>query len=154
MTAATKRCGFCRQLLPLDSFARSARARDGRQGRCRRYYAVWYRENAEDAKAAVARRKYHNRQAVRAKLLAYLEDHPCVDCAERDLRCLDFDHRDPSLKRASISRLCGYASWDVIAEEIAKCDVRCSNCHRKRTAEQFGWWSALSATEITIAPGR
>jgi hypothetical protein len=27
-----------------------------------------------------------------------------------------------------------------IKEEIEKCDVRCANCHTRRTAHQFGWW--------------
>jgi len=33
-----------------------------------------------------------------------------------------------------IARQC---SWEKIMSEIDKCDVRCSNCHRKRTAVQF-----------------
>jgi hypothetical protein len=28
--------------------------------------------------------------------------------------------------------------------KIGKCDVRCANCHRRRTAHQLGW-STLSA---------
>jgi hypothetical protein len=29
--------------------------------------------------------------------------------------------------------------WRRVLVEIEKCDVRCANCHRKRTAQQFGW---------------
>ena len=28
-------------------------------------------------------------------------------------------------------------SWDKVLAEIEKCDVRCANCHRRRTAQQF-----------------
>jgi hypothetical protein len=29
-----------------------------------------------------------------------------------------------------------------LAEELAKCDVRCANCHRRRTAVSLGWFRA------------
>jgi hypothetical protein len=31
-------------------------------------------------------------------------------------------------------------SWDRIAEELKKCDVRCANCHRRKTARDFKWF--------------
>src|SRR4051812_4646287 len=132
-----KRCGMCAQERPLDDFARSRRSRDGRQARCRVCYALWYRANASAHKSAVAKRKDAHLRTVRDALLAYLLNHPCVDCGESDPRCLDFDHRDPTAKSASISRLVGYANWPQVRSEIEKCDVRCANCHRRRTAEQF-----------------
>jgi hypothetical protein len=33
----------------------------------------------------------------------------------------------------------GAYSWKAIEEEISKCEVRCANCHRRRTAKQFNW---------------
>ena len=45
---------------------------------------------------------------------------------------LEFDHlRD---KRLNVSALTNRAvPWDAIAEEMAKCEVVCANCHRRRT---------------------
>ena len=72
------------------------------------------------------------------RLVTYLSEHPCVDCGEQDLLVLDFDHRDPATKRLAIGSLLRYARWSPLEAEIAKCDVRCANCHRRRTARQFG----------------
>jgi hypothetical protein len=66
-----------------------------------------------------------------------LATHPCVDCGESDPVVLEFDHRDPAAKSFSIGDALGKTwQWEKIAAEIAKCDVRCANCHRRRTARQ------------------
>ena len=63
-------------------------------------------------------------------LTRYKKEHPCTICGEADFRCLDFHHRDPSMKEFCIGRASSYSHVRVL-EEIAKCDVLCSNCHRK-----------------------
>jgi hypothetical protein len=74
-------------------------------------------------------------------VISYLLTHPCVDCGEADPVVLTFDHRDPKEKKQNVSLMIanGYALNTLIAE-IKKCDVRCANCHRRKTAKQFGWW--------------
>lgn len=64
----------------------------------------------------------------------------CVDCGERDPRCLDFDHVVASTKVDSIGVMVRRCSYESVLAEIAKCEVRCANCHRKRTAAQFSWY--------------
>jgi hypothetical protein len=94
-----------------------------------------------DHMAGVARRNKAYRVQTQERLAAYLAEHPCVDCGDDDIRCLEFDHRDPGLKVAPISVLLQRGrSWRTIAAEIEKCDVRCANCHRRRTADQFSTW--------------
>lgn len=56
----------------------------------------------------------------------------CQKCGEDHPAVLDFHHRDRHAKSFTISTL-WRRGWSKarIAAEIAKCDVLCSNCHRK-----------------------
>jgi len=70
----------------------------------------------------------------------YLSHHPCIDCQEKDTIVLDFDHvRGVKFKDVCLL-VAGGASIDTSSKEIEKCDVRCCNCHRRRTAKQFNWY--------------
>jgi hypothetical protein len=57
----------------------------------------------------------------------------CEDCGESTWYCLDFHHLDPSKKDIALARVTrqGWGKSRIL-EEIAKCVVICSNCHRKR----------------------
>ena len=44
-------------------------------------------------------------------------------------------------KSFNVSRMSRLGSKRKIDEEIAKCEVVCSNCHRERTQQQKGWLS-------------
>jgi hypothetical protein len=61
----------------------------------------------------------------------------CVDCGITDIRVLDFDHVRGT-KRASVSDLVRVgAGIERILDEIAKCDVRCRNCHALATMNRL-----------------
>jgi hypothetical protein len=67
----------------------------------------------------------------------YLESAPCVDCGEADVVVLDFDH--VGVKRHGVVELAyREASIASLKREIGECEVRCANCHRRRTAIQQG----------------
>ena len=101
-----------------------------------------------------ARRNAELRAELEAKLAAYFAEHPCVDCGERDIRCLEFDHRDRATKSANIAGLLRLVvSWDIICLEIEKCDVRCANCHRRRTAAQVNSWRHQLVMSLEGGPG-
>ena len=71
----------------------------------------------------------------------YLKKHPCVDCGEKDPIVLEFDHLKDKL--IEVSRLVQYTSMNKMQNEIEKCEIRCANCHRRKTAIQFGWYKNL-----------
>lgn len=94
----------------------------------RRAAAKWYLNNK--AKRFKANRK------VRAGLRVWFQEYKatlcCERCGENHPACLDFHHLNPAEKDFNISEmLTKYGSKKRILEEVAKCVVLCSNCHRK-----------------------
>jgi hypothetical protein len=66
-----------------------------------------------------------------------LKSAECIDCGETDPVVLEFDHVRGK-KKNNISDLVRNAfGWKRISDEISKCEIRCANCHRRRTAERF-----------------
>lgn len=89
------------------------------------------------------------RQQNRIKLFDYLITHPCVDCGETNPVVLDFDHRNPTEKEFGIGGAgLLFRSWQKVFVEIEKCDVRCANCHRIKTAKEQSWYKALRWDEL------
>lgn len=66
--------------------------------------------------------------------LSWLKEAPCRGCQKTfPSYVMDFDHVHGE-KLFGISQVIGHAvSADVLWEEIQKCEIVCSNCHRIRT---------------------
>lgn len=76
--------------------------------------------------------KLRNRRIV----LEYLQEHPCIDCGNTDIRVLEFDHvRGDKIDSVSVGVK---DSWSVnkLIQEINKCEIRCANCHKIVTDER------------------
>lgn len=137
----SKRCCTCHEVRPLTDYNVRASAADGRQARCRSCSRAWYLANREQHLANTRRRTVATRIEYKRRIGDHLIAHPCVDCGETDLRVLDFDHDVGSDKKADIAALvAGCGRWSDIVTEIAKCTVRCANCHRRVTSERAQDW--------------
>ena len=132
---AVKRCCTCKQIKPLEEFNRMTRSKDGRQGSCRDCNKAYHYANWDRHMAQIRRRRKALTLRNQRRMVEYLRAHPCVDCGETDILVLEFDHlRD---KTANVGTLLMRRSeWRRILEEIAKCEVVCANCHRRRTARR------------------
>lgn len=132
---AVKRCCTCKQIKPLLDFNLHRKSRDGRQGSCRECNKAYHYAHHARHMAQIRARTKRFRDENRQRMVAYLLQHPCVDCGEEDIVVLEFDHlRD---KLANVGTLLHHdAIWARILEEIAKCEVVCANCHRRRTARR------------------
>ena len=84
-------------------------------------------------KDKVANRRRDKRGAIKKFLQEYKQSHPCTDCKENyPYWMMDFDHLHN--KTFTISQSSATTSdLEKIKEEVKKCEVVCSNCHRNRT---------------------
>lgn len=123
-------CGRCRLTLPVELFGRMA---DDRQWWCRRCFRGYHRGRRPAARTrAVAKI-----EAARAYVSEHLRMNPCTDCGEQDVVVLEFDHI--VTKRDMVSTLVARgAPLARLQQEIARCEVVCVNCHRRRTTARQG----------------
>lgn len=120
-------CSRCLKVKPVSEYPKysPARCRDCYNARARPRRANNFGPSYDAA-----------RHQSRRTMLADAKNRPCADCGGTFPACaMDFDHRDPRQKRANIGRIL-FGGLDRLAEEIAKHDVVCSNCHRIRTQRQ------------------
>lgn len=132
-----KTCNSCHEEKPLGEFNFRHKLDGIRFNYCKKC------QNAVNARYYKANKDRHinnnRRHRVRNQkfLVEYLGSHPCVDCGEKDIVVLDFDHRGKKFKHVGRMANEGY-SIKALLVEIAKCEVRCANCHRRLTAKHFG----------------
>lgn len=103
-------------------------AMENRRKSSRKYYK-------NNVKRQLVRNKLKKDQ-IREYIHLYKEFRGCMDCGNKfPYYVLDLDHRDPSVKEFTPSRLWKNNSWTKVNLELEKCDVVCANCHRLRTHE-------------------
>lgn len=103
---------------------------EARRAYHREYMRKWYAENKEKHAAYVARVSKRVYEEI-SEYVNHAKKSPCTDCGGTfPPEAMDFDHlRD---KKFSIGKN-GRRSLREVVEEITKCELVCSNCHRVRT---------------------
>ena len=146
----SKHCVVCKQEKDIAHFYPT-------RNRCKQCYAIrrkeyrnknlakernWGRESYyrhhDLCKQRKADRSRRIRQINNQLVHDYLLEHPCIDCGEADPRVLEFDHVR-GVKSAPVSQFMEH-SWARLFDEIYKCDVRCANCHARKTHIECGYF--------------
>jgi hypothetical protein len=148
-----KLCAGCKQEKPLSEFNRNASKKDGLQAYCKTCHrsALGQPYHRDKQKTLDSQRK--RRKEKQEYIAAYLAAHPCIDCGETNPIVLEFDHRGDKVLAVSLFVQANRSLKQLVAE-IEKCDVRCANCHRIKTARELGWgkWKTQPKAHSGISP--
>ena len=111
-------CKYCHIEYPIEDFecANIINGKFYRRRKCRQCY--------RGMKKRYIKSKYLWLSDLKSKL-------KCSKCSESHISCLDFHHLNPDIKEINISMAANQRSIEHIKEEMDKCIVLCSNCHRK-----------------------
>jgi len=148
-----KVCVTCQNSYPAtrEYFNRKSSSNDDLQNVCKSCNAKnskkHYEKNKEKIKQKTRDRIKRIKPLAQQLVLRYLKAG-CADCGEKDIVVLEFDHQGD--KKYEIAKMIHDAySLDKLEEELNKCVVRCANCHRRKTAKDFGWWKIDASNNIT-----
>lgn len=139
-----KICGRCNIEQELECFSKKASTKDGLQYTCKvcmkEIHRNHYVNNTDKCKQKARKSNSQYRLRNLQYVIDFLKLNPCVDCGEKDPIVLEFDHfRD---KEYCVSQMHTYA-FDKLKEEIEKCEVRCRNCHKRKTAIQLNYYKGI-----------
>ncbi len=124
-----KKCHVCGKEKSFDSFTRK---KDGLNYDCKDCRKIYSKKHY------IANKQYYkNKTKIRTKelrdwLREFKSGLKCEECGEDHPACIEYHHLDMTKKDFEISKAItkGFAK-ERILEEIKKCMVLCSNCHKK-----------------------
>ena len=113
----TKVCTKCGKKLPIEDFNWRSKKKGTRRSECKTCHTDYMKESYKNKKKTVSEIK---------------KNLKCAKCGEEREYCLDFHHINPNEKENTIARMTSNNyRVDSVLNEIKKCIVLCSNCHRE-----------------------
>lgn len=140
----TKYCSRGEHDVPRSDFRVRSAAKDGLQAWCKPCLKQYEKERWSSGIDLPRKRRNTKASFERGQSYVWgiLTKSSCLDCGDDDPLILEFDHRPGVEKMGNISEMLSL-SIARIQKEIDKCDIRCANCHKKKTAKDFGFWRSL-----------
>lgn len=139
-----KTCARCKKLLDQSKFNwkfKNIKLATYCKECSREYIREHYKKNRPYYLEKAKKRNYKLKKQEYRYIYTYLNSHPCVDCGESDIVVLEFDHRNKLDKSDEVSQLIRKSlPFKKVIDEMLKCDVRCANCHRRKTAKENKSW--------------
>jgi len=133
----TKRCAHCKLDLPLESFNKNVKKKDGLQYTCRDCGKLSTKKHYDANRDRYYEKNKRNVKLKQDYVLDIKKKSCCTECGEDRHQRLTFHHINSDEKENEV----GHAAklgWSIqrIQEEIDKCVVMCYNCHMHLHADE------------------
>lgn len=130
-------CNSCHKEKELGEFSFRNLKKKERIKRCKECVAVLTKQHYKKHKEEYQKSRGRTRLAQHLEIQKLKESSPCADCSGFfPYYVMDFDHREDQEKIGNVSQLTRIGSGQLVKDEIKKCDLVCSNCHRIRTFQR------------------
>ena len=140
-----KICSKCKKEKALTEFSFKNKAKGVIHAQCKECTRLLIKNHYNSNREYYLGKANSRNSKIRLDVLTYIQNlllgSRCIDCGESDVRVLEFDHTNkiPKFKAVS-SMIRARYPLEKVKEEINKCEIRCANCHRKKTSKDFRWF--------------
>lgn len=134
-----KKCNKCGTEKPINDF--NSKGVGKLQPYCRscdnKHAREYYAKNKDKVKSQSNRARRIRVANLSKEIRQLKESTPCLDCGRNyPYYVMDFDHVKGE-KLGNISHMISGGVSKKVREEIEKCEIVCSNCHRIRTHKRY-----------------
>ena len=136
-----KTCSLCRKELSVSEFnIKEYRKTDGKpryQTVCKKCNREYQKKHYKKNKEKYIERAKKDRVILREWWNEYKSALSCSTCGESHPSCIEFHHKNPIEKEFGLGEFMRKTLLkERILKEVEKCDVLCSNCHKKLHYEE------------------
>jgi hypothetical protein len=126
-----KVCYNCKEEKDISEFHKNPKKKDGVNSTCKDCRRIYHKEHYENNKTEYLSNHKRRKIVHRTWLDDYKKALVCEICNEDRWWVLDFHHIDPKHKDIAVGTAVN-KGWSIerIKNEISKCKILCSNCHR------------------------
>jgi hypothetical protein len=125
-----KICSCCKKEKDISDFNFRNKNKRKRFEYCKKCHSIRMKEDYKRHKEGYLFKKKVNSAKAKERFTEFKKTLKCSKCGyDKCPDAIDFHHIDSSVKENNISNL--RESWEKLMEEIKKCVVLCSNCHRE-----------------------
>lgn len=125
-----KKCNNCGDDKKLSEFNFKNKERGIYQSNCRLCDKIIRKKSYEKNKKTTYERNKRNRIKAEKWFYEYKSKLKCNRCPQNHPATLEFHHINPKNKKMSVANMVGDYTIERIIEEINKCEILCSNCHK------------------------